>query len=87
MKKEDTTSPNVATEILFTNSTIGAFEGLNVTTMDIPSAFLHTPIDPKDPKVHMALQGKLADLMVKVDTNFYRKIFSTNRKGRMILYV
>ena len=55
--------------------------------MDIPSAFLHTPIDPKDPKVHMALQGKLADLMVKVDTNFYRKIFSTNRKGRMILYV
>ena len=55
--------------------------------MGIPSAFLNTPMDPKDPKVHMTLQRKLAELMVKFYPKFYRKLFSTDRKVRIILYV
>ena len=55
--------------------------------MDVPSDFMHTPMEPKDPKVHTALQGKLEDLMVKVDPKLYSKLFSTDSKRRMILYV
>ena len=44
MKKDDTTFPTVATESVFINSTIDAFEGQKLVTMDVPSAFLHTPI-------------------------------------------
>ena len=55
--------------------------------MDLPSAFLQTPMDPKDLKVHMALQGKLTELMVKFDPKLYRKLFSNDGKGRIILYV
>ena len=53
--------------------------------MDVPSVFLHTPMDPKDPKFHKVLQVKLAEIMVKVDTNLCRKFSSTDIKGSMIL--
>ena len=55
--------------------------------MDISSDFLHTPMDPKYPKAHMALRGKLAELMLKVDTKLYMKFVSTDSKGLKILYV
>ena len=55
--------------------------------MSVPSDFLHTTIEPKDPKVHLALQGKLAEIMVKVDTKIYRKLVITDSKGNMLLYV
>ena len=87
MNKEDTTSPNVATESVFITSTIYAFEIRILVTMDVPSSFLHTLMDPKDPNISMALQGKPTDLMVNFYTKFYRKFFSTDSKGRMILYV
>ena len=86
MKKENTTLPTVSTESVFITSTIDTFEGQKVATMDVPSYFLHTPVEPKDPMVHMALQGKLAEIMVKVDPKIYRKFVSTDSKGRMIFY-
>ena len=55
--------------------------------MDVPSAFLHTPVEPKYPKVYMVLQGRLAKLMVKVYTKLHRKFVSTDSKGYMISYV
>ena len=35
----------------------------------------------------MALQVKLVEIMVKVGTNIYRKLFRNYSKGHMILYV
>ena len=87
MKKVDTTFPTVATESLFITSTIDAFEGKKVATMDVSSASMSTTMDPKYSKVYMALQRQLSELMVKVDPNLYRKSFSTDNKGSMILYV
>ena len=55
MKKEDTTSLTVATESVLINSTIDAFDIQKLATVDIPSDFMHTPMDPKEPKFHMAL--------------------------------
>ena len=58
-----------------------------MVAMVLPSAFLYTLMEPKYPKVHMKLQGKMSDLMVKVYPNLYRKFVSTDSKGHMILYV
>ena len=55
MKKEDTTSPTSATESVFITSTIDEFERKIVATMEVTSDFLHNPMGPKDPKVHMVL--------------------------------
>ena len=87
MKKENTTLTTVYTESVFSTSTIDAFKGNKVATMGVPSDFLHTPMDPKYPKIHMELQGNLAEIMAKVDPKLYRKFVSTDSKGRMILHV
>ena len=55
--------------------------------MVLPTAFLYTPMEPKDPKVHITLQGKIEDIIVKFDTNLYSKLVSTDSKGHMIFYV
>ena len=55
--------------------------------MDVPSDFMHTTMGPKEPKVHMALQGKLEEIMVKVYPNLYRELVSTDSRGRLIFYV
>ena len=55
--------------------------------MDLPSGFIHNPMDPKDPKVHITLHGKLTESMVKFDPKLYREIVSPDRKGPMAFYV
>ena len=49
-----------------------------MATMGVPSASMNTAMDPKYPKVHMTLRGKLVDLGVKVDPKLYRKFVSTD---------
>ena len=58
MKREDTTFPTVAAESVFITSNIDVFEGQKVATMDVPSSFLHTPMDTKYPKVYMVVCRK-----------------------------
>ena len=81
------TLPTVYTEIVFITSTIDAFEGKTVETMDVPSDFLHTSMDPKNTNIHMALRVKMAELTVNIDHKLYRKFLSTFNKGCMILYL
>ena len=78
--------PAVATESVFVTSTIDPFEGRKLATMDLPSDFLHTPMDSKYPKVYVVLQVKLSEIMVKVDLKLNKKFVSTNSKGLVILY-
>ena len=50
----------------------------------MPTAFFHAETD-KD--VAMRLEGRLAELMVKVDSSLYQKYITTSSKGEPILYV
>ena len=83
--KQDTTSPTVATESVFVTAVIDVHEGRDVARcFDIPGAFLHSDVD-KD--ITMVLKGRLAELMVQVAPNLYRKNITVDRKGAAILYV
>ncbi len=82
--KQETTSPTVATELVFITAVIDVHKGRNVACFDIPGEFLHADID-KD--ITMVLKGRLAELMVQVVPNLYRKYITVNRKGTAILYV
>jgi hypothetical protein len=82
--KQETTLPTVATELVFITAVIDAHEGHNVACFDIPGAFLHADIN-KD--ITMVLKGRLAELMVQVAPNLYRKYITVDRKGTAILYV
>jgi competence protein ComGC len=82
--KQDTTLPTVAMELVFITAVIDAHKGRNVACFGIPGAFLNADIN-KD--IIMVLKGRLAELMVQVAPNLYRKYITVDRKGTAILYV
>jgi len=63
---------------------IDAREGRHMAVTDIPGAFLHADIEDD---VHMLLEGTIAELVVKLDLNLYRKYIWQNKQGKLMLYV
>ncbi len=59
-------------------------EKRKVQCYDIPSAFVNTDVDED---VLMVLRGELADMMVQIAPQIYRKYVTVDRKGTPILYV
>ena len=70
-------------ESVFITAVVNAHEGRTVACFDIPGAFLHTDFDED---ITMVLKGRLAELMVQVAPNLYRKYITVDRKGTAILY-
>jgi hypothetical protein len=68
--KQETTLPTVSTEAVFIAAVIDAHEERDVACFDILGAFLHPD---SDEDITMILKGRLAELMVKVAPNLYRK--------------
>ncbi len=83
-KKEEGTSPMVATDSILISATIDAHKGCDVTTIDIPGAFLNAYND-KD--TIMLPKGCLAKLMVQVDPQLYRKYIIHNKNNQPLLYL
>jgi Reverse transcriptase (RNA-dependent DNA polymerase) len=81
--KEDASSPTVAIEPVMLTSVIDTKENRDIETVDIPGAFMQADMDDI---VHMKLEGKMAELLVKVDPKMYRKYVQTE-KGKTELYV
>ena len=84
IKKEDAASPTCATESVFITSVVDAYKRRHVASFDVHTAFLHAITD-KD--VVMRLEGRLAELMVKVEPSLYQKYITTSSKGKPVLYV
>jgi hypothetical protein len=84
-KKEDETSPTIATDSIMITATIDAHECWDVATVDIPGAFLRTYYD-KD--TFMLLRRCHAKLMVQVDPALYKKNMSSMEKNdKVLLYI
>eukprot|EP00536_Pseudo-nitzschia_multiseries_P000823 jgi/Psemu1/1867/gm1.1867_g len=60
--KEDSTSPTVSLYALMNSCMIGAIEGRDVATVDIPGAFLQTDM-PEGEDVYIKLNGTMAELL------------------------
>ena len=73
--KSDWSSPTITTARVIITSTIEAHEGRDVAVLDLPNAFFH--VENKE-KTLMLLKGKLAELMVQIDPNMYRKYVITH---------
>jgi hypothetical protein len=81
--KEDASAPTVAIESVLLSCVIDAKEGRDVATVDIPGAFMQANMDEL---VHMKLEGKMAELLVRLEPKLYRKYIQTV-KGKQVLYV
>ncbi len=74
--------PTVSTEAVFITAVIDAHEEHDIACFDIPGAFLHADLDED---ITMILKGRLAELIVKVVLNLYRKYISIDAKGSAFL--
>ena len=83
-KKEDGASPTVAPDSIMITATIDAHEQRDVATIDIPGGFFNAY---NDKETFMLLRGRLAELMVQVDPNLYRKYIIYNKNDQALLYV
>ncbi len=82
--KEDAASPTVSVESTFITATIAATEKRKVQCYDVPSAFVNTDVDED---VIMVLKGELAEMMIQIAPEVYRRYVTVNRKGTKVLYV
>ena len=81
--KEDASSPTVAIESVFLTSVIDAKENRDVATIDVPGAFMQADMDDT---VHMKLEGTMADLLINLAPDIYKK-FAYKHNGKTVLYV
>jgi hypothetical protein len=82
--KQESTSPTVSTESVFLTAVIDAHERRDVGCYDIPGAFLHAD---SNEDITMVLKGRLAELMVQVAPNLYRKYILVDKRNAPILHV
>ena len=81
--KENVASPTVSLEDVLLTTTIEAEEKRHVAVADIPNAFMQTKMDDK---VDMKLRGKLAEIMVLMTPEIYKK-YIVVENGTPGLYV
>jgi hypothetical protein len=62
---------------------INAEEDRDIATVDIPGAFMQADMEDL---VHMKLEGKMAELLVKLNPKLYRKYVQA-QNGKQVLYV
>jgi hypothetical protein len=74
----------VSTKSVFMTCAIAASEKRNIRCYEIPRAFVNADI-AKD--VLMVLKGELADMMMQIASQTYRKYITVNKEGAPILYV
>ncbi len=74
----------MSTESTFITGAIAVSERRNVRCYDVPSAFVNTDVD-KD--VLMVLKGELAEMIIQIAPQVYRKYVTVDKKGTKLLYV
>jgi hypothetical protein len=74
----------VLTESTFITQAIAASEHRKVRCYDVPSAFMNTDVD-KD--MLMVLKGELAEMMIQIAPQVYRKYVTVDKKGTKLLYM
>jgi hypothetical protein len=81
VSKEEASLPTLAIKSVILSCTIDAKEERDVATADIPGAFMQTDMEGV---MHMMLEGKMAELLVKIDPKLYGKYLMT-RNGKPIM--
>ena len=82
--KYEMSPPTITLEAIMLSCAMDAKEGRYVVVTEIPGASLHAD---REGKVHMLLEGTIANLIVKLYPSLYRKYVWYNQQGKLMLYV
>ena len=69
LTKDETSTPPVATEVLFLTCIIDAIEHCHVTTIAILGASTQAYMEGET--VHMKMEGSMAEILTKLDPKLY----------------
>jgi hypothetical protein len=69
--REEASSPTAATEAILITGVIDAKQGRDVMTLDIPNAFVQTPIPEREEKIIMKIRGRLVDILIDICPGVY----------------
>ena len=84
--KYDATCPTVTTEALMTTVVIDAKQNREIITLDIPNAFVQTPVPKSEEKVIMRITGLLVDYLVNLFPTKYEDYVAIQNQTKL-LYV
>ena len=87
--KNETRSPTVSLEGLMVSVCVDASQDRDVISLDVPNAFVQTPMPktkPGEDRTLMRLEGELVDELLKIDPERYGP-YVVYEKGRPVLYV
>jgi hypothetical protein len=82
--KMEASSLTVAMESALLSCTIDEMESRDVGIVDVPGAFMHAK---NEDLTHVKLAGKMAKLLVQIETKLYRKYVWYDHGKRAVLYV
>ena len=84
---ESVASPTASLESLFVSLLIDAYEGRDVGTYDVPGAYLHAKLLPREnnERILMKLTGKFVDIMCGVNPEHSKNVVIV--KGKKVLYL
>jgi hypothetical protein len=63
--REEATSPTASTEAILITGVIDAKQHRDVMTLDVPNAFVQTPIPKSGEKIIMKIRGSLVDILTE----------------------
>jgi hypothetical protein len=84
--REEATSPTAATDAILITGGIEAKQRRDVMTLDVPNAFVKTPIPQNGEKIITKIRGSLIDILTEICPGIYDKYIIKEGK-RDVLYV
>ena len=76
-------SPTVSLEGMFASLLIGAYEGRQLISYDVPGAFLQAMMSD-DKLVLLKMKGRIAEMMCEVNPEYEKNLRKDN--GKTVLY-
>ena len=86
INKQEAASPTVSTEALLTTAVIDAKQNRDVITLDIPNAFVQTPMPKSEQRVIMRINGLLVEYLDELFPETYSE-YIIHQNNTKILYV
>jgi hypothetical protein len=84
--REDVSSPTAASESIITTGVVDAKQKRDVMTLDVPNAFVQTPIPLNGDKIIMKIRGQLVDMLLEICPGVYDDYVRYEGKNK-VLYV
>ena len=79
--KEEASSPTASTEAVLYTCIIDAEERRNITTLDIPNAFITTVVEREEDMAIIELVGELVNVLLEIDPEYYEGYYWVDSKG------